>query len=89
MQHQKPHLVVATNINWGSLSGADATSAAKRTVPSPSTPMAVARVLLEESYSTPDGPCLRHHRGLPYLWDGIDWKKLNRKRTPAPKGSKG
>jgi putative DNA primase/helicase len=45
-------------------------------VPSPSKPMGVARTLVRASYGTPQGPRLRYHRGLPYVWDGNCWPEV-------------
>ena len=50
-------------------------AARRRVLPPPNAPMAVARAIIRELYASADGPRLRYHRGLPYLWDGTCWRE--------------
>lgn len=47
-----------------------------RVVPPPSDPMAVARAMVKDIYSTRQGLVLRDHRGDFFWWDGTRWPDL-------------
>jgi putative DNA primase/helicase len=49
---------------------------ARRVLPAPSMPMAVARAFVESMYTTADGLSLRYHRGVPYMWNRTYWAPL-------------
>lgn len=48
----------------------------RRIVPPPSIPTAVARKFIEAMYMTVNGPRLRHHRGVPHIWNGRNWPEV-------------
>ncbi len=54
-----------------------------RELPAPSTPMDVARVLIEERYSREGAPTLRHWRGGWWQWCGPRWVEVEQRAMAA------
>ena len=48
-----------------------------RLLPSPSTPMAVARTFVDDNHTHEDGPTLRHWRGTWWAWRNSHWTELD------------
>ena len=66
--------LLAREINWGQRTDGNA-----RVVPSPKSPMAVARALTMALYVNAEVLTLRDHRGGFYEWNGACWPQIDRR----------